>query len=120
MFLGQAIFPVATDPQIQMMMLVTMVIVSIANFYSVTLLEKQNSKAFYLVYGLLILLVFLLAAIIRSDFIILKAVREFYEIINLPLEYWLLTLTVSILSAGVLFTAQRLRKRVMGNVIHQQ
>jgi cation-transporting ATPase E len=118
MFLGQSFFPGASDAQIQMMMLVTMVIVSISNFYSVTLLEKQNSKAFYLIYGLLILVVFLLAAIIRSDFIILKAIREFYEIINLPFDYWVLTLSISAISAIVLFTAQILRKRVIGKIIH--
>lgn len=117
MFLAQSFFPQASDAQVQMMMLVTMVIVSISNFYSVTLLEKQNSKAFYLIYGVLILFIFLLAAIIRSDFIILKAIREFYEIINLPFDYWILTLSISVVSAIVLFTAQIFRKRFMKKVI---
>jgi hypothetical protein len=116
MFLANSFFPGASDPQIQMMMLVTMVIVSIANFYSVTLLEKQNNKAFYLVYGLFILLIFLMAAIIRSDFILLKAVKGFYEIINLPFDYWVLTLSISVVSAVALFSAQMLRKRLMGKV----
>ena len=116
MFLASSIFPGVSDSQLQMIMLVTMVIISIANFFSVTMLEKQNNKSFYLVYGLIILMVFLVTAIIRSDFIVLKVIREFYELINLPFDYWILTLGISTVSAVVLFVVQMLRKKIMSRM----
>ena len=48
-----------------------------------------------------------------SDFFILKAVRGFYEIINLPFDYWVLTLSASVICAVALFTAQMLRKKII-------
>ena len=117
MFIMEGYFPNASESQVQMVMLVTMIIVSISNFYSVTLLEKQDSKAFYLIYGLMILVIFLLISIIRTDFIIIKLIKEFYEIINLPFNVWIVTLSVSLICAIVLFTIQVFRKKVMAKFV---
>ena len=61
-------------------------------------------------------MVFLVTAIIRSDFIVLKVIREFYELINLPFDYWVLTLGISTVSAVVLFAVQMLRKKIMSRM----
>lgn len=117
MFIMEDYFPAASDSQVQMVMLVTMIIVSISNFYSVTLLEKQDSKAFYLIYGLMILVVFLLIAITQTNFTLIKIIKEFYEIINLPFDIWVVTLLISLICAIVLFTIQALRKRIMSRFV---
>lgn len=113
MFIGRAVFPGIAEAQIQMMMLVTMITVSISSFYAVTLLEKQKSKLFYFLYGLFILGIFLSLAFTEINFIIFTLIKEFYEIINMPLDYWVLTLSVSFGGAVILYGAQILRRNLM-------
>lgn len=118
MFIAKSVFAEIAEAEVQMMMLVTMITVSIASFYAVTLLEKQKSKMFYFLYGLFILGIFLFLAFTEIDFVIFTWIKAFYEIINMPLNYWGLTLAISIAGALILFFAQVLRKNLINKYIH--
>ncbi len=113
MFIAGSVFAGISEVQVQMMMLVTMIIVAISSFYAVTLLEKQKSKRFYFLYGLFILGIFLFLAFTEIDFIIFTLIKGFYEIINLPLNYWALTLAVSLAGAVILFSSQIFRRNLI-------
>lgn len=99
----------------QMILLTTMIITSIANFYSVAIHAGDRNNKTYLMYGLLIIFIYLFLAATNWDFVVINILKKFYEISYLSIDYWLLTIAIGVCSAIFLFAAQYLRKKVFSS-----
>jgi hypothetical protein len=89
-----------------------MIMTTTANYLSVALHRGEKNIKTYLMYGLLIIGLFIFFAVINIDFVIFNAIKTFYEITPLKTEYWGLVAVISIVSAGLLYILQMLRERV--------
>lgn len=96
----------------QMVILTAMIITSMANFYAVAIHKGDPNNRTYLLYGLLIISIYLFLAATRIDFIIINLLKTFYEITYLNGEYWLITISIGVISASILFTLQLVRKKL--------
>lgn len=99
----------------QMILLTTMIITSIANFYSVAIHSGDRNNKIYLMYGLLIIFIYLFLAATNWDFVVINILKKFYEISYLSIDYWLLTIAIGVCSAILLFAAQYIRKKVFSS-----
>jgi cation-transporting ATPase E len=103
----------ASDEEIKMVMLSIMIITSVANFFAIALHRGETRVRPYLLYGLGILVVYLLLAGIKVDFVPLNWIKSFYEINYLDTRYWGLVAVISLVCAVALFLAQKLRERII-------
>jgi hypothetical protein len=91
-----------------------MIITNIANYFSIVLTkEEASNKLVYVIYGFIILLlyIFLAATNIQSGAVLL--VKAFYEIDFVRPALWPMILVISLVSSFVLFYAQKLRKKIL-------
>jgi cation-transporting ATPase E len=103
-----------SEKDLQMIMLTIMIITNIANYFSIVLTkEEASNKLVYVIYGFIILLlyIFLAATNIQSGAVLL--VKAFYEIDFVRPVLWPMILVISLISSFVLFYAQKLRKKIM-------
>lgn len=109
----ESYYPGYTEEQLQMVMLSIIIIITTANFLSVTLHKGEKNLRFYLCYtfGLISLYAFL--AITRLDITVINWMKIFYEISYLSSEYWLLVILIGFISAGLLFILQIFRSYFM-------
>lgn len=103
------------DTENQMILLTTMIITSIANFYSVAIHNEDKNNNTYLIYGLLIIFIYLFLAATNWDFVVINILKKFYEISYLSFDYWVLTIVIGVGSAILLFIAQYIRKRIFSS-----
>ncbi len=103
-----------SEKDLQMIMLTIMIITNIANYFSIVLTKEETSnKLLYVVYGFIILLlyIFLAATNIQTGFIHL--VKAFYEIDFVRPALWPIVMIISLISSFALFYAQKARKKIM-------
>ncbi len=103
-----------SEKDLQMIMLTIMIITNIANYFSIVLTKEETSnKLLYVVYGFIILMlyIFLAATNIQTGFIHLA--KAFYEIDFVRPSLWPMVMIISLISSFVLFYAQKARKRIM-------
>jgi len=103
-----------SERDLQMIMLTIMIITNIANYFSIVLTkEETNNKLLYVIYGFIILLlyIFLAATSLQSGVILL--VKKFYEIDFVRPALWPVVMIISLISSIVLFYAQKLRKKIL-------
>lgn len=110
LFIAQEYFAVS-ERDANMIMLTVMILTAVSNYFSVALTKNNPNNNLYLIYGLLIISLFIGFALTTSQFFLIKFIKEFYEITNLNVDYWIISLAVGILFAVVLFVIQKLRKR---------
>ncbi|MEO6694322.1 MAG: HAD-IC family P-type ATPase, partial [Ignavibacteria bacterium] len=79
-----------SEKDVQMVMLTIMIITNIANYFSITLTKKENlkNKITYIVYGLIILLLYIFFAATSIDTGIIHLIKKFYEIDFVRSELW--------------------------------
>lgn len=109
LFIAQNYFQV-TERDANMIMLTVMILTAVSNYFSVALTKSNPNNNVYLIYGLLIISLYIGFALTTSQFFLIKFIKEFYEITNLNVDYWIISLVVGISSAVVLFVIQKLRK----------
>jgi cation-transporting ATPase E len=97
----------------QMVWLSIVIFTSIANFFAVALHKGETNVRIYLLYGLGILAVYTFLATSQSDFFLLKWLKIFYEINYLDSRYWGIVALVGLVSAALLFIAQKLREKII-------
>jgi cation-transporting ATPase E len=102
-----------TKPEVEIVMISIMIITTIANFLTITIRKNEKNIRLYLLYGLLILLVYIMLVISSSSFEALKLVKIFYEISYLKPEYWPVVLGVSIPGSLLLYFLQKLREKLI-------
>jgi cation-transporting P-type ATPase E len=100
-----------TPEDIQMVMLSIMIIITSVNFLAVVAHKNEKNMRLYILYaaGLIILYSFL--AVTQIDFALVRWIKTFYEISYLPYRYWDTAIVISVISAAVLFVAQKLREK---------
>ena len=105
-------FFAVNETDLQMIMMSIMIMTTTANYLSVALHRGEKNIKTYLMYGLLIVGLFIFFAVINIDFVIFNAIKTFYEITPLKTEYWGLVAVISILSAGLLYILQMFREKL--------
>ncbi len=105
-------FFAVNETDLQMIMMSIMIMTTTANYLSVALHRSEKNIKLYLMYGLLIVGLFIFFAVINIDFVLFNAIKTFYEITPLKAEYWGLVAVISIFGAGLLYTLQLLREKV--------
>jgi cation-transporting ATPase E len=98
---------------LQMIMLTILVFTSISNFFAVTLNKENESNKTFLLYGLLILTIYVILMIIRTETGFVGILKIFYEIKYFDSEYWITALSVSIIFSILLFFIQKLREKII-------
>lgn len=101
------------ETDLQMVWLSIVIITSIANFFAVALHKGEKNVRMYLLYGIGILAIYTFLATSQLDFFLLKWLKIFYEINYLDSRYWTIVAMIGLVSATLLFFAQKLRERIV-------
>ena len=104
-----------SEKDIQMVMLTIMIITNITNYFSIVLPKAEENKLTYLLYGFLLLVVYIFFAAtnINSGFIYL--VKQFYEIDFVRSDLWPSIMIISLISSFVLYLSQKFRDKIINN-----
>jgi uncharacterized integral membrane protein len=111
-YLAEKYFTI-NQTDLQMVMMSIMIITTSANYLSVALHKGEKNNITYLLYGLLIVLLFIFFAVTNIDFVVFNFIKTFYEITPLKPEYWGLVAVISIIGSALLYLLQRLREKFL-------
>jgi cation-transporting ATPase E len=111
-YLAEKYFTI-NQTDLQMLMMSIMIITTSANYLSVVLHKGEKNIKTYLLYGLLIVLLFIFFAVTNIDFVLFNFIKTFYEITPLKAEYWGLVAVISIIGSALLYLLQRLREKIL-------
>lgn len=108
-------FHIVSEKETQMIMLTIMIITNIANYFSIVLVKNEINKEqlTYLLYGFLILLLYIFLAATGINSGIIYYIKLFYEIEYIRKDLWPSIMTISLISSVVLYTAQKFRARLL-------
>lgn len=109
-------FHSVSPADIQMVMLTIMVITNIANYFSIVLTKDDENKLIYLLYGFMILLLYIFLAATTINSGIIHLIKLFYEIDFVRPELWPTIMIISLISSFVLFMAQKLRTKFINKI----
>lgn len=100
-----------SEKDIQMVMLTIMVITNIANYFSIVLTKKetQENRLIYILYGFIIMLIYIFLSATSFNPWILNIIKKFYELDYVRPDLWPVIMAVSLAGSLVLFAAQKLR-----------
>lgn len=107
-----------SEKDIQMVMLTIMVITNIANYFSIVLTKKetQENRLIYILYGFIILLIYIFLSATSFNSWILNILKKFYELDFVRTDLLPVILTVSLIGSVVLFAAQKLRGKYISGI----
>jgi len=100
-----------SEKDIQMVMLTIMIITNIANYFSIVLPKAEENKLTYLIYGFMLLIVYIFFAATSINTGVIYLIKQFYEIDFVRADLWPVIMTVSIVSSFILYLAQKYRDR---------
>jgi cation-transporting P-type ATPase E len=103
------------ETDLQMVWLSIVIITSIANFFAVALHKGEVNVRIYLLYGIGILAVYIFLATSQLNFFLLNWLKIFYEINYLDSRYWAIVAMIGLISATLLFFAQKLREKIIAS-----
>jgi len=99
------------NSQVSIIMLSIMIIIAIMNFIIVSL--NSNDKIFYyILYGALLLILFLFFSVFNFDNVIFKYIKLFYEIDYINPESWIIIIICGVSGSLVLLFLQSVRKKI--------
>jgi len=99
------------NSQVSIVMLSIMIIIAIMNFIIVSL--NSNDKIFYyILYGALLLILFLFFSVFNFDNVIFKYIKLFYEIDYINPESWIIIIICGVSGSLVLLLLQSVRKKI--------
>jgi cation-transporting ATPase E len=101
------------EEDLQMVWLSIVIITSVANFFAIALHKGETNVRIYLLYGIGILSIYTFMAASRIDFFLLNWLKLFYEINYLDSRYWAVVSFIGVVSATLLFFAQKLREKLV-------
>lgn len=102
-----------SEKEIQMIMLTIMIITNIASYFSIVLSKDDKNKLTYLLYGFMILLIYIFLASTYIDSGLIHLLKKFYEIDYVRFELWPDIMIISLVSSFILFFAQKIRSKVI-------
>jgi len=107
-----------SEKDIQMVMLTIMVITNIANYFSIVLTKKetQENRLIYILYGFIIMLIYIFLSASSFNPWILDMIKKFYELDFVRQDLWPVIMTVSVAGSIVLFAAQKLRAKYISDL----
>lgn len=111
-FLAENMFKI-TEIEIKMIMMAIMIMTMTANYLTIVIRKSERNNKTYLFYGLLIVVLFIFFAVIKTDFILFNFIKTFYEIKPLKPEYWGLVAVISVIGSAILYLLQKLREKIM-------
>lgn len=99
------------EKDIQMVMLTIMIIINIANYFSIVLVKTETDKnrLTYVLYGFGILLLYIFFAATKINNFLFNAIKTFYEIDYVRQDLWAVIMIVSLIGSVVLYSLQKLR-----------
>lgn len=107
-----------SEKDIQMVMLTIMVITNIANYFSIVLTKKetQENRLIYILYGFIIMLIYIFLSATSFYSWILNIIKKFYELDFVRPDLWPVIMVVSLIGSLVLFAAQKLRAKYISDL----
>ncbi len=102
-----------TRMDIQMAMMSIMIIITSANFITVSIRKGEKNILLYLGYGLMIVLLYMFLAVTQFHSRLFHDIKEFYEIEYLKPEFLHIVLITGLISSVVLFVVQKIRERII-------
>jgi cation-transporting P-type ATPase E len=104
---------ITNENNLQMIMLTTLIFTSVSNFLAVTFTKENINKKLYLIYGLVIIMVYVVLMLIQSETGALGMLKMFYEINYIDYRYWIVAISVSLVGSAGLFIIQKIRGRIV-------
>jgi len=108
-------FHQVSEKDIQMVMLTIMIITNIANYFSIVLPKAEENRLTYLIYGFMLLIVYIFFAATSINTGVIYLIKQFYEIDFVRADLWPVIMTVSIVSSIILYLAQKFRDKIINN-----
>ncbi len=107
-----------SEKDIQMVMLTIMVITNIANYFSIVLTKKetQENRLIYILYGFIIMLIYIFLSATNFNSWILNIIKKFYELDFVRPDLWPVIMVVSLIGSVVLFAAQKFRAKYISDL----
>ncbi|MBK7158089.1 MAG: HAD-IC family P-type ATPase [Ignavibacteria bacterium] len=107
-----------SEKDIQMVMLTIMVITNIANYFSIVLTKKetQENRLIYILYGFIIMLIYIFLSASSFNPWILDMIKKFYELDFVRQDLWPVIMAVSVAGSIVLFAAQKFRAKYISDL----
>ena len=112
-YIAQKFYQV-TESDLQMTMLTVMIITNIANYFSIVLTKEETAnRLMYVIYGFMILLLYIFLAATSIHTGIIGLAKTFYEIEFVRPQLWPVIMLLSIVSSVVLVFLQKLRVKII-------
>ena len=107
-----------SEKDIQMVMLTIMVITNIANYFSIVLTKKetQENRLLYILYGFIIMLIYIFLSATNFNSWILNIIKKFYELDFVRPDLWPVIMIVSLIGSVVLFALQKIRAKYISDL----
>lgn len=102
-----------SEKDIQMVMLTIMIITNIANYFSIVLPKAEENKLTYLIYGFMLLIVYIFFAATSINSGLIYLIKQFYEIDFVRADLWPAIMAVSIVSSLILYLTQKYRDQII-------
>jgi cation-transporting ATPase E len=112
-FIMQTMYGLQDDEQIKMVMISIIIITAITNFLCIVLTRTEPNKKLYIVYGAVLVTLFLFLSFTEFDNSFVNILTDFYEIKFLELKYLPPILIIGLVSSLVLFFLQKMRKYIL-------
>ncbi|MDQ3020573.1 MAG: HAD-IC family P-type ATPase [Bacteroidota bacterium] len=110
-------FHEVSQKDIEMVMLTIIIITNIANYFSIVLTKDEENKLTYIIYGFVILILYIFLAATQIDSGIVWFLKTFYEIEYVRKDLWPIIITISVISSIVLFLVQKIRAKFINGKI---
>lgn len=104
-----------SEKDIQMVMLTIMIITNITNYFSIVLPKAEESKLSYLLYGFLLLVVYIFFAATNINTGFIYLIKQFYEIDFVRADLWPSIMVISLISSFILYLSQKYRDKIINN-----
>ncbi len=112
-FIMQTMYGLQDDEQIKMVMIAIIIITAITNFLCIVLTRTEPNRPLYVLYGAVLITVFLFFSFVQFDSSFINVLTDFYEIKFLELVYLPPILMIGLASSLLLFFLQKIRKYII-------
>lgn len=99
--------------QINMVMIAIIIITAITNFLCIVLTRTEPNKKLYVMYGAVLITLFLFFSFTDFDNPVINVLTDFYEIKYLEIKYLIPILVIGLTSSLFLFLLQKIRKYIL-------
>lgn len=112
-YLMQKMYGLEDSEQINMVMISIIIITAITNFLCIVLTRTEPNKKLYVIYGAVLITLFLFFSFTHFDNPVINILTDFYEIKFLDIKYLIPILLFGLASSLFLFFIQKIRKYIL-------